>query len=141
MDISRNVSGMKRWGVAVGAVSLAGTMEACSSPPTAATSTPRKSSASVPAGLSVKSFDVTFSEMAALKPLATAGSGLVGVILPDTTSSTRYVSFDAPYLTKAFQMAGYSASDFKIDNAQGVDASELADAQADVSLEIGRAHV
>ena len=134
MDISRNVSGMKRWGVAVGVVSLAGTMAACSSTPKAATSTTTKSSASVPAGLSVKSFDVTFSEMAALKPLATAGSGLVGVILPDTTSSTRYVSFDAPYLTKAFQMAGYSASDFKIDNAQGVDATELADAQADVSL-------
>src|ERR1700688_3354691 len=117
MDISRNVSGMQRWGVAVAVVSLAGTMAACSSTPKAATSTTTKSSASVPAGLSVKSFDVTFSEMAALKPLATAGSGLVGVILPDTTSSTRYVSCDAPYLTKAFQMAGYSASELTIANA------------------------
>jgi D-xylose transport system substrate-binding protein len=72
--------------------------------------------------------------MPKFKALTAAGKGLVGVILPDTTSSTRYVSFDAPYLTKAFQEAGYSSSDFKIDNAQGVDATELADAQADVSL-------
>ena len=62
-----------------------------------------------------------------------SGSGLVGVILPDTTSSTRYVDFDAPYLKKAFQMAGYSASDFKIDNAQGKEATELALAQADIT--------
>ena len=88
----------------------------------------------MPAGLSVKSFDVNFTVMPKFKSLTAAGQGLVGVILPDTTSSTRYVSFDAPYLTKAFQMAGYSSSDFKIDNAQGVDATELADAQADVSL-------
>jgi len=107
---------------------------ACSSTKSTTTTTSSSSSASVPAGLGVKSFDVNFTEMSKLKPLATAGKGLVGVILPDTTSSTRYVSFDQPYLTKAFQLAGYSASDFKIDNAQGVDATELADAQADVSL-------
>jgi D-xylose transport system substrate-binding protein len=71
--------------------------------------------------------------MAKLTSLSSQGSGLVGVILPDTTSSTRYVNFDAPYLTKAFQMAGYSASGYKIDNAQGVDATELADAQADIT--------
>ncbi len=107
---------------------------ACSSTPKAATTTTTKASASVPSGLGVSSFNVNFTEMAKLKPLAASGTGLVGVILPDTTSSTRYVNFDAPYLTKAFQMAGYSSSDFKIDNAQGVDATELADAQADVSL-------
>jgi len=107
---------------------------ACSSTPKAATTTTTKASVSVPSDLSVKSFNVSFTEMPKLKPLAASGTGLVGVILPDTTSSTRYVDFDAPYLTKAFQMAGYSSSDFKIDNAQGVDATELADAQADVSL-------
>jgi D-xylose transport system substrate-binding protein len=69
-----------------------------------------------------------------LKPLTAAGRGLVGVILPDTTSSTRYVNFDAPYLTRAFAAAGYTTADFKIDNAQGSDATELADAQADVTL-------
>jgi D-xylose transport system substrate-binding protein len=53
--------------------------------------------------------------------------------MPDTTSSTRWVNSDLPYLTKAFQMAGYSASEFKIDNAQGNDATELAQAQADIT--------
>src|ERR1700688_1603756 len=89
--------------------------------------------ATVPSTLSVSSFDVSFAAMATLKPLAAAGSGLVGVILPDTTSSTRWVNSDLPYLTKAFQMAGYSSSDFKIDNAQGSDATELALAQADIT--------
>ncbi|MBN9618801.1 MAG: sugar ABC transporter substrate-binding protein, partial [Actinobacteria bacterium] len=39
------------------------------------------------------------------------GSGKVevGVILPDTTSSTRYTEFDAPLLTKAFNAAGIKA--------------------------------
>src|SRR5215472_11832705 len=91
-------------------------------------------SASTPAGLSVKSFDSSFSVMSQFKGLTGAGKGLVGVIMPDTTTSTRWVTFDAPYLTKAFQMAGYSSSQFKIDNAQGSDATQLADAQADISL-------
>jgi len=135
MHMIRNVSGMRRLGVFVSVLAIAGTMAACSSTPKAATTTTTGApSASVPAGLSVKSFDVNFTVMPKFKSLTAAGKGLVGVILPDTTSSTRYVSFDAPYLTKAFQMAGYSSSDFKIDNAQGVDATELADAQADVSL-------
>ena len=55
--------------------------------------------ATVPSGLSVKSFDSSFSAMGTLKSVTSAGKGLVGVILPDTTSSTRYVNFDAPYLT------------------------------------------
>jgi D-xylose transport system substrate-binding protein len=134
MHMIRNVSGMRRLGVFVSVLAIAGTMAACSSTPKASTTTTKAPSASVPAGLSVKSFDVNFSVMPQFKALTAAGKGLVGVILPDTTSSTRYVSFDAPYLTKAFQAAGYSSSDFKIDNAQGVDATELADAQADVSL-------
>jgi D-xylose transport system substrate-binding protein len=83
--------------------------------------------------VSVTSFDNTFSVMSQFSSLASAGKGMVGVILPDTTSSTRYVDFDAPYLTKAFQQAGYSSSNFKIDNAQGNDATELADAQADIT--------
>jgi D-xylose transport system substrate-binding protein len=72
--------------------------------------------------------------MSQLSGVTQAGKGLVGVILPDTTSSTRYVDFDAPYLKKAFEAAGYTSSQFKIDNAQGVDATQLADAQADISL-------
>jgi len=90
-------------------------------------------SATVPPGLGVTSFDSSFSVMSQLKGLTTAGSGLVGVILPDTTSSTRYVAFDQPYLSKAFTAAGYSASQFKIENAGGNDATELSMAQADIS--------
>lgn len=90
-------------------------------------------SATVPAGLGVMSFDASFSVMSQLTGLASAGSGLVGVILPDTTSSTRYVAFDAPYLKKAFDAAGYSTSQYKIDNAQGNDATELNLAQADIT--------
>jgi D-xylose transport system substrate-binding protein len=89
--------------------------------------------ATVPSGLTVSSFDVSFSAMSMLTDLHKSGSGLVGVILPDTTSSVRYVNFDAPYLKKAFEAAGYSDSEFKIDNAQGNDATELAQAQADIT--------
>jgi len=32
------------------------------------------------------------------------------VLLPDTSSSARYVSFDAPYLAKAFEAAGLAES-------------------------------
>lgn len=42
--------------------------------------------------------------------------GSVGVILPDETSSPRYISYDKPLLTKAFQDAGIKAD---IQNAQG----------------------
>ena len=57
----------------------------------------------------------------------------MGVILPDTTSSARYVAFDAPYLKKAFDLAGYSSSNYKIDNAQGQEQQELSLAQADIT--------
>src|SRR5438270_1740053 len=60
------------------------------------TSTSTSGNASVPSGLSISSFDSSFSIMSQLKGLTSAGTGLVGVILPDTTSSTRYVNFDLP---------------------------------------------
>ena len=87
----------------------------------------------VPSDLSISSFTADFSYMQNLKPLTAAGKGKVGVILPDTTSSTRYVDFDAPYLKQAFDAAGYSSSDYKIDNAQGNDQTEIALAQADIT--------
>jgi D-xylose transport system substrate-binding protein len=71
--------------------------------------------------------------MPKLKDLVGAGKGMVGVILPDTTSSARYVAFDAPYLKQAFDGAGYTSSQYKIDNAQGVEAQQLAIAQADIT--------
>jgi D-xylose transport system substrate-binding protein len=102
---------------------------ACSS----GTTNNNTASATVPAGLGVKSFDQAFTVMPQLKADYQAGSGLVGVILPDATTSGRYVAFDAPYLKKAFDAAGYKSSDYKIDNAQGVDATEIALAQADIT--------
>jgi D-xylose transport system substrate-binding protein len=69
--------------------------------------------------------------MAVLKSIANQGKGLVGVLLPDTTTSTRYVSFDAPYLTKAFQAAGFTQ--FKIDNAQGSATTMQTQAEADIT--------
>jgi D-xylose transport system substrate-binding protein len=90
-------------------------------------------SATIPAGLSVTSFDQAFTVMPTLKGLHDAGSGLVGVILPDTTSSTRYVNFDAPYLKQAFDAAGYKSTEYKIENAGGDPAQELNLATADIT--------
>jgi D-xylose transport system substrate-binding protein len=112
------------------AIALAGLLAACGGSTSSGGSSP---SATVPSDLSVSSFDVNFAYMSKLKTLHDAGSGLVGVLLPDTTSSVRYVNFDAPYLGKAFQLAGYSTNQYKIDNAQGSDATELAQAQADIT--------
>src|SRR6202162_5332147 len=91
------------------------------------------SPAVVPSDLSITSFTQDFTYMPKLKDLVGAGKGMVGVILPDTTSSARYVAFDAPYLKQAFDGAGYTSAQYKIDNAQGVEAQQLAIAQADIT--------
>ncbi len=88
------------------------------------------SPATIPADLSISSFDANFTYMPKLNDLVKAGSGKIGVLLPDATTSARYVTFDAPYLTKALTGAGYSSSQFTIDNAGGVEAQELSQAQA-----------
>jgi D-xylose transport system substrate-binding protein len=105
---------------------------ACSSSPTTS-STTTTSGSTAPTNISATSFTSDFSVMASLKSLATQGHGMIGVLLPDTASSARYVSFDAPYLTTAFQKAGLTSSQYKIDNAQGSDATELTQAQADIT--------
>jgi D-xylose transport system substrate-binding protein len=71
--------------------------------------------------------------MAALKPLAAAGKGKVAAILPDTTSSTRYVEFDQPDLNKALTAAGLSTSDIIVQNALGSDSTQFSDAQSDIT--------
>ena len=105
---------------------------ACSSSPTTS-STTTTSGNNAPSKISATSFTSDFSVMASLKALATQGHGMIGALLPDTASSARYVSFDAPYLTTAFQKAGLTSSQYKIDNAQGSDATELTQAQADIT--------
>ena len=65
---------------------------------------------------------------------ATGGKKLdIGVVLPDEVTSTRYVEFDAPDLTTAFTDAGLAPAEFNIQNAQGSDATEVTDAQADIT--------
>jgi D-xylose transport system substrate-binding protein len=91
------------------------------------------SPAVVPSDLSITSFTQDFTYMPKLKDLVGAGKGIVGVILPDTTSSVRYVAYDQPYLKQAFDQAGYTSSQYKIDNAQGVEAQQLQIAQADIT--------
>jgi D-xylose transport system substrate-binding protein len=107
---------------------------------TTGSSSPAASNPGVPSGISVTAFtpDIN-STMALLKPLtafATKGANtlLIGVILPDTTSSTRWVDFDQPYLTSALADAGFNQNQFRIDNAQGSDSTELDDATADINL-------
>src|SRR5438067_5262471 len=108
----------------------AGALLAACGGSTGSTTTP---SATVPSDLSISSFTADFSYMAKLKDLTAAGKGKVAVLLPDTTSSVRYVQFDQPYLQKAFELAGYKSSDFTISNAQGQEAQELAQAQTAIS--------
>jgi D-xylose transport system substrate-binding protein len=118
--------------VAAAAIAVSGCTGASPSPSTAAQSSAPSSAPSAAAGLTVDSFDSSFSAMAQLTSVTAAGSGLVGVILPDTTTSARYTSYDLPYLTQAFTAAGYASTDFKIDNAAGTTTTELAIAQADI---------
>src|ERR1700678_1268540 len=133
--------------VALAAVALAaaGCSSSASSSTTSsagASSSATSSSAASGTGPSVSndSFTVDIaSTMSQFKPLAEAGtkgasSLQVGVVLPDTTSSTRWVDFDAPYMKEAFTDAGFTSSEFRIDNAQGIDATQLSDATADINL-------
>ncbi|MDQ6836314.1 MAG: substrate-binding domain-containing protein [Actinomycetota bacterium] len=71
--------------------------------------------------------------MAALKSIGKSGKGKVAAILPDTTSSTRYVEFDQPMIRKALLAAGVPASDIIIQNAQKSNSTFLTDAQTDIT--------
>ena len=128
--------------VSLAAVAALTAAAGCSSSGSSGTSGTTTSSGSnkIPAMLSISSFNVnidsTMSEFKPLTEFATKGAASlqVGVILPDTTSSTRYVDFDQPYLNDAFADAGYTQAQYRIDNAQGSDATELDDATADINL-------
>src|SRR5271167_3024946 len=100
------VSSMKKAGVVAAGVSAALLIAACSSnSSTSSTTTP---ATSAPASASASATSAPTSS------LASSGKGSVEVILPDTVSSTRYVEFDAPLLTKAFTAAGLTSSQFTI---------------------------
>jgi D-xylose transport system substrate-binding protein len=115
----------------MGAVLLAAACGSSSKTPANGTTTSSPSSSTV--NLTVASFTADFSAMAQLKDLAAKGKGLIGVLLPDTTSSARYESYDRPYLVQAFKAAGLSSADFKVDNAQGSATTMQTQADADIT--------
>jgi D-xylose transport system substrate-binding protein len=89
--------------------------------------------ASGPSNVSTSSFDNSFAAMTKFMSLSSAGKGKVAALLPDTVSSTRYVEFDQPDITKALTSAGLSSSDIVVQNALGSDTTQLTDAQTDIS--------
>ena len=116
--------------MAIGAVALAA---ACGSSDKTPSSSNTTSPSSPSVKLTVASFTADFSAMAQLKALAARGDGLIGVLLPDTTTSARYESYDRPYLKQAFEAAGLSSDQFKIDNAQGSATTMQTQADADIT--------
>ena len=92
------------------------------------------SSASVPQ-IDAAAFTSDFALMKQLTGLASQGKGKIGVLLPDTTTSTRYVQYDAPYLKQAFETAGLSPDQFTIQNAQG--SASTMQTQADAMISSG----
>jgi D-xylose transport system substrate-binding protein len=117
-------------GLAVGTVVA---LAACGSSSKTSSSNTSTTTGTSNVNLTPASFKSDFSAMTQLKPLAAQGHGLVGVLLPDTTTSTRYETFDRPYLTKAFQEAGLTNAQFKVDNAQGSASRMQTQAEADIT--------
>jgi D-xylose transport system substrate-binding protein len=125
----------RRAAAAVAVVAAAGTVLAgcgSSSSQSGSSATTASPSASVPQ-VDAGAFTADFSVMKQLTDLASQGKGMVGVLLPDTTTSTRYVQYDAPYLKKAFETAGLSSDQFKIDNANGSASTMQTQAEADIN--------
>jgi D-xylose transport system substrate-binding protein len=131
------VSSFKKAGMVAAGVSAALLIAACSSSsssgPTVAATQASPTSASGTPTISVNDLNNSFSALKALQPVTAAGHGLVAVILPDTTTSTRYVEFDAPYLKAAFAAAGLPSSDLIVQNALGSDATQISDAQSAIT--------
>lgn len=85
------------------------------------------------AQLTASSFKADFAAMQTLKPLAGKVKGKIAILLPETTTSARYTSFDEPYLKKALEAAGLKPDQYIITNAQGSEATELTQAQSAIS--------
>jgi D-xylose transport system substrate-binding protein len=99
---------------------------------TTASATTSSGGSSTP-GISVTSFTSDFSAMNALRSLAASGKGKVAAILPDTTSSTRYVEFDAPMLKQAAAAGGLPSGDMTVENALGSDSTFITDAESAIT--------
>jgi len=110
-------------GRAIAAVALVGSFVAVAIP----------SVSSAGGTVSATTFNANYTTMADLTSVTAAGTGGIGVILPDEVSSNRYVDFDAPNLTTALSDAGLPAADLNVQNALGVDANEISIAQGDIA--------
>ena len=114
------------------ALALAAAAASCGSSSSSSSNASSSGGGAVPQ-VDVTKFTADYAVMKTLQSLAAQGKGKIGVLLPDTTSSTRYVQYDAPNLTKAFEAAGLSSSDFKITNAQGSVSTMQQQAEADIT--------
>ena len=94
-----------------------------------ASSSSSSSSGSSP-NVTAASFTNDFSAMSQLTSLAKQGKGSIAAILPDTTSSTRYVEFDEPDLKEAAAKAGVPIT---VQNAGGSDQTFITDAQSAIT--------
>jgi D-xylose transport system substrate-binding protein len=84
--------------------------------------------------LTVKDFttggpDGVLAQLAKLKDVAAAGKGKIAVLLPDTRSSARWATQDAPGFAKAFQAMGLTPGDYIVDNAQGSPSTQQTQAE------------
>jgi len=119
--------------VLVAVFALLATAAACGSSSSSSSSgSAGTASGSVPQVDATK-FTPDFALMKELTGLASQGKGMVGVLLPDTTSSARYVTYDAPFLKMAFEAAGLTPDEYKIDNAQGSASTMQQQAEADIT--------
>jgi D-xylose transport system substrate-binding protein len=114
------------------ALALAAAAASCGSSSSSSSNASSSGGGAVPQ-VDVTKFTADYALMKTLQSLAAQGKGKIGVLLPDTTTSTRYVQYDAPNLTKAFEAAGLSSSDFKITNAQGSVSTMQQQAEADIT--------
>ena len=87
-----SMSSSKRFGAMSVALVLTVALAACSksSPPAAVRRRRRRRPSAAPISISADSFTADFSAMAQLESLASQGKGMIGVLLPDTTTSARY---------------------------------------------------
>jgi D-xylose transport system substrate-binding protein len=129
---------MQRAGRTAAGLSAALLIAACSSgtssssAPAATSAAPAPSSTGAPS-LTVSDIGPSFSALKTLAPLAQEGKGNVAVILPDTTSSTRWTQFDAPYLKAAFAAAGLPPANLTVQNAHASPETQVSMAQSDIT--------
>jgi D-xylose transport system substrate-binding protein len=85
------------------------------------------------ADLSKAGPDEVFQKLTPLKDYAAAGKGKIAVLLPDTQSSARYETQDAPAFKKAFEAMGMTSNDYLILNAQGSPQTQQTQAEQAIS--------